>query len=228
MGWSHKVGQQKKVLLIDDHKLMREGLKAVIRRETGFTVVAEAGDAEEGLRAALRVKPDVVLLDISLPGPSGIHLLKELRSKLQTARILVVSMFSKPDVVREALEAGAMGYVTKDSSPETLLQGLRSVSEGQFYVDSSVSRHLLLSRGEGNPRLRRLRNCENGLLSLREREVLHLIAEGAPPRKIARKLFISVKTVENHRANVLAKLGLETNADLVKYAARIGLIDLDT
>ena len=216
----------KKVLLIDDHKLMREGIKSIILRDTAFSVVAEAPDAEEGLRAALRSKPDVVVLDVSLPGRGGLDLLKELRVKVPTAQVLIVTMLSKPDVVREALGAGAQGYLTKNSSPEILLQALRSVGEGLYYVDSSIARDFLLAPG-GGPEISGFRNMDYGLLSDRERQVLRLIAEGLPPRGIGAKLFISVKTVGNHRANILNKLGLKTNADLVKYAARIGLVDMD-
>jgi len=219
--------QQKSILLIDDHNLFREGLKTIIRRDTQFTVVAEAKNAEEGVRAALRAKPDIVLLDISLPGRSGIDVAREIRGRLPETLIIMVSMFSRPDLVKEAVEAGATGYVTKGSTSETLLQSIRAVAEGQFYLDGVASQELIAALDKGS-KGRMVINNEYGQLSSREQEVLRMIAEGVPPRDIAERLFISVKTVENHRTNILRRLGLKSTVDLVKYAARIGLIDVET
>jgi len=221
------MGQPKTILLVDDHNLFREGLKMIIRRDSGFVVVAEAKDADEGLLAALRVKPDLALLDISLPGRGGIDLARELHVKLPALRIIMVSMFSRPELVTEAVEAGASGYVNKGSTPETLLHGIRAVADGQFYLDGAVSQELVTILGDKGAG-RGETNSEYGRLSPREQEVLRMIAEGIPSRTIAERLFISAKTVENHRANILRKLGLKTTVDLVKYAARIGLIDVET
>jgi DNA-binding NarL/FixJ family response regulator len=220
------MGQPKRLLLVDDHNLFREGLKMIIRRDSQFSVVGEAKDAEDGIRAALRLKPDIVLLDISLPGRGGIDLAREIRAKLPQTRIIIVSMFSRPDLVSEAVEAGAAGYVNKGSSPETLLHGIRVVADGQFYLDGAVSQELLAVLGDKGNKAEGVTNSEYAQLSSREQEVLRMIAEGIPSRDIAERLFISVKTVENHRSNILHKLGLKTTVDLVKYAARIGLIDI--
>ena len=222
------MGQPKTILLVDDHNLFREGLKMIIRRDSGFAVVAEAKNADEGLRAALRVKPDLALLDISLPGRGGIDLAREIHAKLPAVRIIMVSMFSRAELVTEAVEAGASGYVNKGSTPETLLHGIRTVAEGQFYLDGAVSQELVTVLGDKGARGRGETNSEYGQLSSREQEVLRMIAEGIPSRAIAERLFISAKTVENHRANILRKLGLKSTVDLVKYAARIGLIDVET
>ena len=219
---------QKSILLIDDHNLFRKGLKTIIRRDSQFTVVAEAKNADEGVRAALRARPDIVLLDISLPGRSGIDVAREIRGKLPETLIIIVSMFSRPDLVMEAVEAGARGYVTKGSTPETLLQAIRSVAEGQFYLDGAASQELITALENKGSKGRTVINNEYGQLSSREQEVLRMIAEGVPARDIAERLFISVKTVENHRTNILHKLGLKSTVDLVKYAARIGLIDVET
>jgi len=222
------MAQQKSILLIDDHNLFREGLKTIIRRDSRFTVVAEAKNAEEGVRAALRTKPDIVLLDISLPGRSGIDVAREIRGRLAETLIIIVSMFSRPELVREAVEAGATGYVTKGSTPETLLQSIRAVAEGQFYLDGVASQELIAALESKGSRGRTVINNEYGQLSSREQEVLRMIAEGVSPRDIAERLFISVKTVENHRTNIVHKLGLKSTVDLEKYAARIGLIDVET
>ncbi len=220
--------QPKTILLVDDHNLFREGLKMIIRRDSRFAVVAEAKDAEEGIRAALQFKPDIVLLDISLPGRGGIDLTREIRAKLPGTRVIIVSMFSRPELVTEAVEAGAAGYVNKGSSSETLLHGIRVVADGQFYLDGTVSQELVATLGDKSPKAGRVTNSEYGKLSTREQEILRMIAEGIPPRHIAERLFISSKTVENHRSNILHKLGLKTTVDLVRYAARIGLIDVET
>ena len=220
--------QPKTILLVDDHNLFREGLKMIIRRDSRFAVVAEAKNAEEGIQAALHAKPDIVLLDISLPGRGGIDLAREIRVKLPETRIIIVSMFSRPELVAEAVEAGAAGYVNKGSSSETLLHGIRVVADGQFYLDGAVSQELIALLGDKGSKEGRVTNSEYGRLSSREQEVLRMIAEGIPSRDIAERLFISVKTVENHRSNILHKLGLKTTVDLVRYAARIGLIDLET
>jgi DNA-binding NarL/FixJ family response regulator len=222
------MGQPKSILLVDDHNLFREGLKMIIRRDSRFAVVGEAKNAEEGIDTALRVKPDIVLLDISLPGRGGIDLAREIHAKLPEVRIIIVSMFSRPDLVTEAVEAGAVGYVNKGSSSETLLHGIRVVADGQFYLDGAVSQELLAIIGDKTSNNNRMINVEYGQLSSREQEVLRMIAEGIPSRDIAERLFISVKTVENHRSNILHKLKLKTIVDLIKYAARIGLIDVET
>jgi DNA-binding NarL/FixJ family response regulator len=218
---------QTRILLVDDHGLFREGLRAIIRRDSRFTVVAEARTAEEGIQAALEQRPDLALVDISLPGRSGIDLVREIRGKLPRLRVIIVSMFSRPELVKEAVDAGAAGYVNKGASSDTLLHAIQVVAQGQFYLDGMVSQEILSLVGveSQNPPVV---NREYGRLSSREQEVLRMIAEGVPARDIAERLFISVKTVENHRANILHKLELRTTVDLVKYAARIGLIDVDT
>jgi DNA-binding NarL/FixJ family response regulator len=222
------MGQTRSILLVDDHNLFREGLKMIIRRDSRFAVVGEAKNAEEGIRTALRVKPDIALLDISLPGRGGIDLAREIHAKLPEVRIIMVSMFSRPDLVTEAVEAGAAGYVNKGSSSEVLLHSIRVVADGQFYLDGSVSQELLAVLGDKNFKANKVTNAEYGQLSSREQEVLRMIAEGIPSHDIADRLFISVKTVENHRFNILHKLNLKTTVDLIRYAARIGLIDVET
>ncbi len=222
------MAQHKSVILIDDHDLFREGLKTILRRDNTLTVVGEAKNADDGMKAVLEAKPDIVLLDISLPGRSGLDLAREIRMKVPSVLIVIVSMFSRADLVRESVEAGAVGYVTKGSTSEALLQCIRSVIEGRLYLDGVVSQGLLSALGGKGSRVKRVVNNEYGSLSPREQEVLRMIAEGIPPRDIAERLFISVKTVENHRINILRKLELKTTVDLVKYAARIGLIDIES
>jgi DNA-binding NarL/FixJ family response regulator len=220
--------QTKSILLVDDHALFRDGLKTIIRRDSRFTVAAEAESAEEGIRAAISARPDIALLDISLPGRSGMDLAREIHGKLPATRIIMVSMHSKPELVTEAVQAGAAGYVAKSASAETLLACIRAVADGRFFLDGAVFPELSSAPGAGRARITRVINAEYERLSGREQEVLRMIAEGNPHRDIAERLFISIKTVKNHRANILEKLGLRTTYDLVKYAARIGLIDVET
>ena len=214
----------KRILIVDDHGLFRAGLKTILRRDATLVVVGEANNADEGIKYALECRPNIVLLDISLPGRSGLDLAREIRMKLPSALIIMISTFSQPDIVRESVEAGAVGYVSKVSTPETLLQCIQAVESGQLFVDLEASQGFLTSQRHN---MHRMNNEEYGKLSSREQEVLRMIAEGVAPHDIAERLFISVKTVENHRINVLHKLGLKTTVDLVKYAARIGIIDLE-
>jgi DNA-binding NarL/FixJ family response regulator len=219
--------QKKTVLIVDDHPLFREGLKNVIGRDSRFKVVGEAGSKREGLRMARKLKPDLVVVDISLPDNSGIQLTREIRKFLSEARVIVVSVHSKIDYIAEAVQAGAIGYVVKESTTETLLQGLEAVALGQYFIDSSVSRQIARKLMEFPAKEAKITDVAYGTLTPREQEVMRLLAEGLSPKEIAEKLFISSKTVENHRANIMKKLDLHSTMELVRYAAKVGLIDVD-
>jgi DNA-binding NarL/FixJ family response regulator len=216
-----------RILLIDDHALLREGLRRIIQDEAGLVVVAEAGSAGEGLKLALAHQPDLVVLDLSLPDQSGLDLLPRLRQELPRVRLLVVSMHRRTESIVAAFEAGATGYVTKESVPENLIEGIRNVLAGESYLDTSVSKEVLSRLLEGK-RDEKVIGNGNGHLTPREQEVVRLIAEGLPVKGIAERLGVSPKTVESHRSNVMRKLGLETTVDIVRCAARLHLIDLDT
>jgi len=215
----------KRILIVDDHPLFREGLKSILRRDAGIEVSGEAGNAAEALRQARTDTPDVALVDISLPDRSGIQLVRELRALLPRLSILVVSMHTKADYIVEAIRAGANGYVTKDAAAERLLDGLRQVGDGAFYLDPAisqdVSRELLLGPQKAEPAFASAYDS----LTQREREVMRLVVEGLTTKEVAEGLAISVKTAEHHRCNLMKKLGLQNSVELVRYASRLGLID---
>jgi len=219
--------EKKSILIIDDHPLFREGLKVIIGRDAHFDVIGEAGNAREGLRMAKKFQPDLVLVDISLPDQNGIQLTREIRALLPDTRILIVSMHSKIDYIAEAFQAGATGYVVKESAAERLLKGLEYVLRGDYFLDSSVSQQVVKKLMESPARDEKISDAAYGTLSPREQEVMRLLAEGLSRKKIAQKLFISPKTVENHRTNIMNKLGLHSAMDLIRYSAKLGLIDVD-
>ena len=221
------MAEQKRVIIIDDHPLFREGLKTIISRDDQFKVVGEAGSGHEGFGIAKKLKPDLVVVDISLPDQSGIQLTRDLRQLLSETKILIVSMHSKIDYIAEAFQAGATGYVVKESASERLLQGLKSVAKGDYYLDSSVSHAVVENLMKSPLKAAKITDADYATLTPREQEVMRLLAEGLSSKTVAEKLFISPKTVENHRANIMSKLGLHSTIELVRYAAKLGLIDVD-
>jgi DNA-binding NarL/FixJ family response regulator len=221
------MSEKKRILIIDDHPLFREGLKAIIERDSRFEVIGEAGNGREGLQLTKKLKPDMIIVDISLPDRSGIQLTREIRTLLSTTRILIVSMHSKIDYIAEAFQAGATGYVVKESASERLLQGLESVANGDYFLDSSVSHAVVENLMKSPLKEAKITDADYDTLTPREQEVLRLLAEGLSSKKVAEKLFISPKTVENHRSNIMNKLGLHNTIELIRYAAKLGLIDVD-
>ncbi len=208
-----------RVLVVDDHAVVRSGLRLVLEREEGIEVVAEAGTADEGIRAARLEKPDVVLLDVVMPGRSGLEAAAEIISASKGARVLVLSMQDDPTYVREAFAAGASGYMLKEAADIELVQAVREVANGGRYVHPTLGARLAQAEVEA------ARRAADDPLSEREREVLRLLALGHTNQEIAKQLYISVRTAETHRAHIMQKLGLGTRAELVRYALANGMLD---
>ncbi len=208
-----------RVLIVDDHAVVRSGLRLLLEREDDFEVVAEAGNADEGVRAARLEKPDVVLLDVVMPGRSGLEAAAEILGAAKSSRILVLSMQDDPTYVREAFAAGASGYMLKEAADTELVQAIREVASGGRYVHPTLGARLAQAEVDA------ARRAADDPLSEREREVLRLLALGHTNQEIAKSLFISVRTAETHRAHIMQKLALGTRAELVRYALANGLLD---
>ena len=221
------MGKQTTILIVDDHPLFREGLKSIVSRKSRFEVIGEAGNAREGLLMARRLRPDIVIVDISLPDGSGIDLTRSIRTSLPESRVMIVSMHSKIDLISEAFRSGATGYVAKESAAERLSQGLEAISKGEYFLDSSISHKVVKKLMQFPAKEAKITDARYETLTPREQQVMRLLAEGLSAKKIAQKLFISPKTVENHRANIMNKLSIHSTMELVRYAVRLGLIDVD-
>lgn len=210
-----------RVLIVDDHHLVREGLAALLEVKPDVEVVGVAADGNEAVAKARELHPDVILLDLIMPNKDGITAIREIREENPGAKILVLSSFSQADQVRAALDAGAMGYQLKDSSPGELLQAIHAVYRGQMPLHPLVARKII-SGGDGPISA----NAAEGLTD-RETAVLELIAFGYTNREIAAHLDISVRTATTHVGRILAKLDLENRTQAALYAFREGLIDMD-
>ncbi len=218
---------KKTIVIVDDHALFREGLKAIICRNPAYEVVGEAARGDAALETARALRPHLVLVDISLPDQSGIDLTRQLRKSLPHTLVMIVSMHSKVDYIVNAFRAGATGFVTKESAPERLLQAIELVLKGEYFMDSAVAQTVVHKLTGLASDQRPLRDPGYEALTTREQEILALLAEGQALKAISDRLCISPKTVENHRTSIMRKLGLHTNFELIRYAAKVGIIDLD-
>jgi DNA-binding NarL/FixJ family response regulator len=219
--------QKKTILIVDDHGLFREGLKAIIERNATFEVVGEAGNGREALKMVQRFKPDVALIDMSLPDQSGIELTRDVLKFSPKTRIMMVSMHSKIDYIVGAFRAGATGYVIKESASDKLLQGIKTVIKGDFFMDTSVSQKVVKKLVGLHEKEIKIPDDAYDTLTPREQEVMALVAEGHSTNEIGEMLFISSKTVENHRSSIMRKLDLHSTIDIARYAAKLGLINID-
>lgn len=210
-----------RVIIADDHAVVRQGIRGVLEEVDGLSVVAEAADGEEALALTREHEPDVVVLDVTMPGKTGLEVARELRDSGSEARVLVLSMHDDPAYVLEAVRSGADGYVLKDVAPSELRAAVTAVHEGREYFSARVTHQLSLGlRKEIEQEQRRSRLDS---LTAREVEVLRLVAQGMTNREIAEALGISPRTVETHRERVMAKLRIRTVAGLTRFVVEQGL-----
>jgi DNA-binding NarL/FixJ family response regulator len=214
-----------KVILADDHRIFRKGLKLLLSDKAHIQVLAEADDGDEALRKAAQHKPHIVIMDIGMPKMDGIEATRQIRERIPDTEVVILSMHAKKVYIDQVLKAGAKGYVLKDSDEDNLIAAINTVHNGGYYLDSPIADQVL--SGYFGRKTGRQSQEQGGSLSDREKQVLRLLAEGHSNQEVADILCISRKTVENHRANVVRKTGVQGQVGLTKYAARIGLIDLD-
>jgi len=208
-----------RVVIVDDHALVRSGLRLLLEAEEDVTVEDEGGNAEEAIRLARLHKPDVVLLDVVMPGQSGLDAVPAILEAAPKASVLVLSMQDDPSYVRQAFAAGASGYLLKEAADNELVAALREVAGGGRYVHPTLGARLAATQADAEAR------AAADPLSDREREVLRLLALGHTNQEIAKMLYISVRTAETHRAHIMQKLRLATRAELVRYALHQGLLE---
>jgi two-component system, NarL family, response regulator NreC len=208
-----------RVLIVDDHAVVRSGLKLVLESEEGIVPVGEAGSARDAVFEARSTKPDVILLDVVMPDQSGIEVIPTLLRENPETKILVLSMQDDPQYVREAFAAGASGYVLKEAADSEVVAAVREVAAGGRYVHPELGARLVTAESEER------RRAEEDPLSERESEVLRLLALGHTNQEIAKQLFISVRTAETHRSHIMQKLRLSSRAELVRYALERGLLE---
>ena len=210
-----------RILLVDDHAVLRAGLRALLEAEPGLVVVGEGGTGEEGLEMTARLTPDVVVMDLSMPGMGGLEATRRIAAAEQATRVLVLTMHGEEEHLLPVLEAGGSGYVHKRGADEELIEAIRTVARGDVFLYPNAAKLLLqgfkgkTGREEADPL---------GKLTEREREVLGYTAEGFSSAEIGKKLFISPKTVDTYRARIMEKLGLHHRSELVRFALRQGLL----
>jgi two-component system response regulator NreC len=209
------------VVLVDDHAVVRSGLRLLLEKQDDIEVVGEAGNAKDAIFRARSLKPDVILLDVVMPGESGIEVLPKLLKESPETKVLVLSMQDDPSYVREAFAAGASGYVLKEAADEEVVSAVREIADGGRYVHPALGARIVAAEAEQRAA------TEADPLSEREREVLRLLALGHTNQEIAEQLYISVRTAESHRAHIMQKLRLSTRAELVRYALSHGLLTDD-
>jgi DNA-binding NarL/FixJ family response regulator len=212
-----------RILIADDHKILREGLRSLLEKQPTFAVVAEAEDGLTAYEGIKKHKPEIAILDIGMPGLNGIEVTRKIRTDLAATKVIALSMHADRHFIMGVLEAGADGYLLKDSAFAELVTAVAAVAKGKMYLSPSIAETVIKSSLEKTDRGIQ---GSSVLLSGREREVLQMIAEGKSTKEIALKLFVSTKTVETHRKQIMDKLNIRTVAGLTKYAIREGLTSL--
>jgi DNA-binding NarL/FixJ family response regulator len=214
-----------RILLVDDHKITRQGLRSLLEKETDMKVVAEAEDGRAAVRLVRELKPDLVIMDVSMPDMNGMEATRQVVAESPAAKVVALSMHSDTLFATEMLKSGASGYLLKDCAFEELATAIRTVMDGKMYLSPAISGVVV---EDYLYRLSKTDFSNADVLTNREREVLQLLAEGKSTKQIALKLHISVKTVETHRRQIMEKLDIHSVAELTKYAIRKGFTSLET
>ena len=213
-----------RVFVVDDHTLVRQGIVGLLESQPDIEVVGQAGNAQEAFAAIPAASPDVVLMDVAMPGQNGLDATREIRERFPTAQVLILTIHDREDYLFQALRAGAVGYVLKGAEVQDLLAAVRAAQRGELYLFPSATKTLVADF------LRRSQTGEDRTtydgLTNREREILALIAQGLTTNEIAGAIFLSPHTVQSHRDHIMAKLGLHSKTELIKYAIAKGLIEL--
>jgi two-component system, NarL family, response regulator NreC len=208
-----------RIVIVDDHAVVRSGLKLLLEGQDDMEVVGEAGDARTAVFEARAHKPDVILMDVVMPTESGIEATPQVLKEAPDAKVLILSMQDDPAYVREAFAVGASGYVLKEAADSELVAAVREVASGNHYVHPALGAKLVAAEADDRARV------EEDPLSEREHEILRLLALGHTNQEIAGELYLSVRTVETHRAHIMQKLRISTRAELVRYALERGMLD---
>ncbi len=213
-----------KVFLVDDHQIVRDGIRSLIEDANDIFIIGEAGDGDEMMNMLEPAQPDIILLDINLPGKNGIELIPDIKEKYPYIKILILSMYNGDDYIFNSVRAGANGYLPKNSSKDELLDAIRLICEGNDYFGEQVHKiivnsYISMAKDEKSP-------DKKQQLSLRELEILKLFAEGNSNKSIADKLFISVRTVESHKNHIMQKFGFKSTVEMVKYAIKNKIVEI--
>lgn len=211
-----------RTLLVDDHRIVREGIRSLLEAQEGINVVGEAENGRDAFKLVGELKPDVILMDISMPLLNGIEATRQIKRDFPKTRILILSLYDDEETIRQALAAGAMGYLTKDAATKELISAIQTVHNGEMVLSPAITRMVV----EDYLRWADIKVDSSDKLTPREREVLQLIAEGYTNKEIAEILKIAIKTVKAHRANLMQKLNLHNKGDLIKYAIQKKIIEI--
>lgn len=210
------------VLITDDHTLMRQGLKKLLEEDKDITICAEASDGREALSKVETLMPDIVIMDIAMPNLNGLEALKQIKKKSPDVKVLILSMHKNDEYVLQSFKSGASGFIVKDSAASEVVDAIKTIHRGEPYLSPKISKIILDDMVKSTSQSKEMTLYE--LLTVREREIFQLLAEGKKNIEIGKSLHISVKTVETHRAHIFEKLHLSNLAELVKYAIKIGVI----
>jgi DNA-binding NarL/FixJ family response regulator len=225
--FNRKMAEERHIVIIDGQPICTEGIKKILRIRNPFLSVWQAGTSGEGLQLVTKYKPDLVVMEIWLQDQNTLRLIRDLKSISPESNILVFSMYREFSMITEAFQAGATGYLFKDADVAAFLRGVETVLRGIHYLDGSISPDLTTSIDNSTSPRRRNANPAGRYLTIREEEVLRHLAEGMPRKEIANILFISPKTVENHISKIMKKLSVRNTTELIRWAARFGVIDLN-